>query len=104
MSLGDDVRLQAAGQPFVMPVGCERILVGLRAEITDRPHAAGARADDHGIAITFGRNTECRYSALWRSNSSSLTTAMIFTLRPAASIRGSCLTRFTVELEPCAST
>ena len=42
--LGDHVRLEAAGEPLVVPVGGERILVGQRADVAQRPHAARAAA------------------------------------------------------------
>ena len=45
MRVGDDIGFESAGQPLVVPVGGQRILVSERAEIADRPHAARTAAD-----------------------------------------------------------
>src|ERR1039458_9388648 len=42
MGFDDHLKLQTAGEPLVVPVGRQRILVGQRPDSAERPHAAGA--------------------------------------------------------------
>src|SRR4029077_245056 len=53
--LGDHVRLGAAGEPHVVLVGGEGVLVGQRADVAQRPHAARSAHHEHEVLAGLGR-------------------------------------------------
>src|SRR5439155_13023709 len=66
--LGDHVRLGAAGEPYVVLVGGEGVLIGQRADVAQRPHAARSAHHEHevlaglggqhGVPVSFGLAVE----------------------------------------------
>src|SRR5678816_1917182 len=62
--LGDDVWLEPAGEPLIIPVRGHRVLIGKRPDVPKRPDAPRAGADDdqivagvrrqHGVTIRLG--------------------------------------------------
>src|SRR5213593_1082045 len=65
---GDHVRLGAAGEPHVVLVGGEGVLIGQRADVAQRPHAARSAHHEHevlaglggqhGVPVSFGLAVE----------------------------------------------
>ena len=53
VGFGDDVGLGAAGQPLVVPVGGQGVLVGQRSHTLVGPHPARARGYDHEVVSSF---------------------------------------------------
>src|SRR6185369_774574 len=53
--LGDHVRLGAAGEPHVLLIGGEGVLIGQRADVAQRPHAARSGHHEHEVLTGLGR-------------------------------------------------